>query len=143
MDREAATILIVDDSAFMRRKFVSILNKAGYRAEEAGDGEEACVKYRQVRPAIVLMNVMLPGMDGVTATRRIRGADPNARVVVVTALKAGDVMRGAIRAGATAFLSKPVDPGLLVSVIRSLVPPGGALVGPTASVSPTGLQPQG
>ncbi|BDG60310.1 response regulator [Caldinitratiruptor microaerophilus] len=123
-----ATILVTDDSIFMRRKISYQLVRNGYQPEEASSGEEACAKYSKLRPALVIMNVVMPGMDGLTATRAIRSSDPNARIIVMSALKGDRVLRDAIRAGAMAFLSKPVEPSLLLQLVRSLLPQNGAFV---------------
>lgn len=122
-----ATILIADDSAFIRKKVAALLVEHGHHPEEARNGEEACARYDRVRPALVIMNVVMPGMDGLTATRMIRTADPGARIVVVSALRGEHVVQDAARAGAIAFLSKPIDPPRLLQVIRSFLPDSGPI----------------
>ncbi|BDG60332.1 response regulator [Caldinitratiruptor microaerophilus] len=130
-----ATILVADDSIFMRKKISSLLARNGYQPEEASDGEEACAKYNRLRPALVIMNVVMPGMDGLTATRVIRSSDPNARIIVMSALKGEHVLRDAIRAGAMAFLSKPVEPSLLLQLVRYL-----SITGPGCEPADNGQQ---
>lgn len=112
---ELATILVADDSTFIRQRVSLLLMAHGHHPEEARNGEEACARYGRIRPALVLMNVVMPGMDGLTATRMIRTADPGARIVVMSALRGEHVLQDAVRAGALAFLTKPLEPSLLLS----------------------------
>src|SRR5215211_2410992 len=107
--RAALTCLIVDDSAFMRfhlrRMMDSIENVI---ASEAANGNEAITEYGRLRPDIVLMDIIMPGLEGVETVKRICQSDPTARVIMVSSVSYSDKVREALAAGAKCFLSKPV-----------------------------------
>jgi two-component system chemotaxis response regulator CheY len=79
-------ILVVDDAAFMRMKCARLLTENGYEVIEAGTGSEAVETYKAQKPDGVLMDITMPDMDGLTALKQLRQADPNARVAMVTAM---------------------------------------------------------
>ncbi len=76
--------LVVDDAAFIRLRPRKLLEENGYEVEEAQDGEEAVRKYREISPDIVLLDVTMPVMDGITALKEIKRIDPKAKVVILT-----------------------------------------------------------
>ena len=98
---------------------------------EAGDGAEAVSVARQVDPDVILMDVRMPGVDGVEATRRLIAAGTRARVLVLTTFDLDEYVYAAIRAGASGFLLKDVEPAELVDAIR-VVAAGNSLFGPAA-----------
>jgi len=105
------TILIVEDSELNRRLLEAVLKPHGYRLLVAEDGETGLVLAREGQPDLILMDVLLPGIDGYEATRRLR-ADPETRHIVVIALtaSASDEERAqALAAGCDAYISKPID----------------------------------
>lgn len=100
------TILIVEDDAEMRRMIRSLVARLAQDIYECGDGSAAVAAYAEHRPDWVLMDVKLPGLDGIEATRRIRESFPEARVVIVTAYEDAELRKAAERAGAREYLSK-------------------------------------
>ena len=96
---------------------------------EAGDGEEAVEQARRHTPDVVLMDIRMPGTDGIEATRRITAADAEVRVLVLTTFDLDEYAFGALRAGASGFLLKDVRPAELVAAVRT-VAAGDALVSP-------------
>lgn len=124
-------VLLADDQALLRQGFRMILEAAGdiEVVGEAGDGAEAVALSAAAHPDLVLMDVRMPGMDGIEATRRILAADPAVRVLVLTTFDVDDYAFGALRAGASGFLLKDARPAELVAAVRT-VAAGDAVVAP-------------
>ena len=124
-------MLLADDQPLLRRGFRMILEaEDGVTvAGEAGDGAEAVEIARRVRPDVVLMDIRMPGTDGIEATRRITAAEPGVRVLVLTTFDLDEYAFGALRAGASGFLLKDVRPHELVAAVRT-VASGDAVVSP-------------
>ena len=111
-------VLIVDDAAFMRIKLKDILEKNNYEvAGEAENGHEAIEKYQELQPDIVTMDITMPEMDGVEALKEIKGIDPDASILMCSAMGQQSMVMDAIRAGALDFIVKPFD---TERVIRAL-----------------------
>ena len=124
-------VVIADDQALVRSGFRLILETAGIDvAAEAGDGREAVAAVLEHRPDIVLMDIRMPVMDGLEATRRILSADSGVRVVMLTTFDLDQYVYEALAAGASGFLLKDVTPEHLVNAVR-LVRSGDALLAPT------------
>lgn len=103
-------VMIVDDAAFMRMKLKDILEKNGYSVVgEAQNGLEAVEMYGTVKPDIVTMDITMPEMDGVEALKQIKSHDPQATVVMCSAMGQQGMVMDAIRAGAVDFIVKPFD----------------------------------
>ncbi|ULQ48773.1 response regulator [Liquorilactobacillus nagelii] len=103
-------ILIVDDAVFMRIKLKDILEKNGYEvAGEAQNGQEAFDQYQETKPDLVTMDITMPEVDGLEALKMIRKADPNAKVIMCSAMGQQGMVMDAIRAGAIDFIVKPFD----------------------------------
>jgi two-component system chemotaxis response regulator CheY len=102
-------ILIVDDAQFMRMRTAKLLAENGYEVAEAENGEVAVSQYDAIHPDIVLMDITMPVMDGLTALRTIKARHPGARIVMCSALGQQAVVMEAIKAGARDFLVKPFD----------------------------------
>lgn len=104
-------ILIVDDSPFTRRAIRDIVesNKISNRIIEAGDGVEAVMKYKEHKPGLVIMDVLMPKADGIQALRAIKKLDPGARVIMISSTAKSHIVQDAMRAGAIDFIMKPFD----------------------------------
>ena len=125
------SVLLVDAQPLLRRGFRMILEAEGDLTvvAEAGDGEAAVEEARRHAPDVVLMDIRMPGTDGIEATRRITAADARLRVLVLTTFDLDEYAFGALRAGASGFLLKDVRPAELVTAIRT-VAAGDAVVSP-------------
>jgi two-component system, chemotaxis family, chemotaxis protein CheY len=106
----AKRVLIVDDALFMRLKIKEIAEQAGWEvAGQAASGTEAVERYRELKPDLVTMDIVMPEMDGVAALRAVRAADPQAQVVMVSAVDQREKLMECIRLGALDFVVKPFD----------------------------------
>ena len=111
-------VVIVDDQALMRAAFRTILATAGREVVgEAADGDEAVAVARTTAPDVVLMDVRMPGRDGISATAELVGLDASVRVLVLTTFDEDDLVDGALRAGAAGFLLKNASPEDLVRAV--------------------------
>lgn len=114
-----ATILLADDLAFIKMVQKEILSKAGYTVVgDASDGVEVIEKYKKLKPDVVIMDITMPKMDGLNALKAIRQLDPNARVIVCSALGQQQLIIEAIKLGARDFIVKPFDPERLGAAIQ-------------------------
>ena len=113
-------VLLVDDHAIVREGLRALLEEEGgfAVAGEAADGERAVAAARELAPDVILMDLLMPGVDGLEALRRIRAADPEARVLVLTSAQDDRSVRQAIDAGAVGFLFKDVSRRDLVRAVR-------------------------
>ena len=127
------TVVIADDQALVRAGFRMILAEAGIPVvAEAADGAEAVRAVLKHKPDVVLMDIRMPDMDGLEATRRILAARPTSecRVIILTTFDLDQYVYAALTAGASGFLLKHVTPEYLVSAVR-LVRSGDALLSPS------------
>ncbi len=124
MQRTQPTIrlLLVDDHNLVRKGTRALLTQVDdiVVIAEAADGSAAIHLAAQLQPDVVLMDLMMPGVDGVTATAAIVAANPNARVIVLTSFGADDKLAAAVRAGALGYLLKDTDPDTLLQAIRQV-----------------------
>jgi DNA-binding NarL/FixJ family response regulator len=127
-------VLIADDQALVRAGFRMVLDaEDGIDVVgDAADGAEAVAHARRLRPDVVLMDVRMPEMDGIEATRRLLATDPASRVVMLTTFDLDEYVYEALRAGASGFLLKDVPPERLVDGIRT-VAAGDALLAPSVT----------
>ena len=128
-------VLIVDDQALVRAGFRMILEAEEDMdvVGEAADGRQAVAETRRLRPDVVLMDVRMPDVDGIEATRRLLGAGgADAKVVMLTTFDMDEYVYDALRAGASGFLLKDVPPEQLVAGIRA-VASGDALLAPSVT----------
>ena len=100
------SLLIAEDNEKMRRLIKSLLGDLVSVVWECSDGAEALAAYNRHRPDFVLMDIQMKLMDGITATRRIKAADPAARIIIVTDYDQADLREAARQAGACAFVAK-------------------------------------
>jgi len=115
----AVNVLIADDLAFIKIVLRDILEKSGFRVVgEASNGDEAISKYLDTRPDVVLMDITMPGMDGLTALKKIREIDPAARVIICSAIGHQRLIVQAIELGAKDFIVKPFQPQRVVSALK-------------------------
>ena len=127
-------ILVVDDQPLVRSGFRMVIEERSdlELVGEATDGVEALELARELDPDVILMDVRMPNLDGVEATRRLVEAGTRARILVLTTFDLDEYVYAAIRAGASGFLLKDVEPADLVDAIR-VVAAGNSLFGPAAT----------
>jgi DNA-binding NarL/FixJ family response regulator len=125
-------VLVADDQALMRGGFRLILDTEDDIdvVGEAADGIQAVEQFQRLRPDVVVMDVRMPGVDGIEATRRLTAADASARVLILTMFDLDEYVFEAIRAGASGFLLKDRPPDELVAAVR-VVASGDALLAPS------------
>lgn len=112
-------VLIVDDAAFMRMMIKEILSKNGYTVVgEASDGAQAVEKYKELGPDLVTMDITMPEMDGITALKEIKKLDPNARIIMCSAMGQQAMVIDAIQAGAKDFIVKPFQADRVIEAIK-------------------------
>jgi DNA-binding NarL/FixJ family response regulator len=127
-------VLIVEDDALMRAGLRGILERepALEVVGEAEDGREALELARRARPDVVLMDIRMPGVDGISATRELLAALPETRVMILTTFEQDDYIFGALRAGASGFLLKRTRPEDLVAAIHTIAA-GDSLLSPSVT----------
>ena len=129
----AERILIVDDHPLTRDALAALLAQQGFEVVgEAADGEEALTAARKYAPDVVLLDLTMPGMDGLTALPRIREEAPACEVVVLTASDTEENLLAAIRAGASGYLLKTESPEQIASFLRGVIRGDAALSGGVA-----------
>jgi twitching motility two-component system response regulator PilH len=116
-------VLVVDDSPTETRIFVNTLVKAGYRVETASDGEQGVESARRLRPDLILMDVIMPVMNGFQATRTLRrdASTANIPIIMVTTKDQQTDRTWGLRQGANEYLVKPVDAAALLERIRAVL----------------------
>ena len=115
-------VLIVDDAVFMRNMIREILSGAGFDVVgEAGNGVEAVERWRELRPDVTTMDIVMPFRSGIEATREIVGSEPGAVIVMCSALGQESLVMEAIEAGASDFIVKPFRPEEVLGVVRKVL----------------------
>jgi two-component system, chemotaxis family, chemotaxis protein CheY len=124
------SVLVVDDLPFMQSLLSTILRNAGMRvAARAENGRDALTAYLASEPDVVLLDIVMPEMDGLTALRKLRQLDPSARVVMCSALGEQSLIVKAIQLGARDFVIKPFRPERVLSAVTRVLEVDGLLDG--------------
>jgi len=124
---EERIVAIVDDDASVRQSARRLMRSLGYRADAFGSAEEFLDSGQATKTACLILDVRMPRVDGLELQRRLAGSDPPIPIVFITARASEEEERRALRAGAVAFLRKPVDKEALLRVL------GAVLEGPASS----------
>jgi DNA-binding NarL/FixJ family response regulator len=134
MSTQRVRVLIVDDDDLMRAglKAVFSSDETIDVVGEAGDGRAAISRTRELKPELVLMDVRMPDLDGITATREVLALSPDVKVVILTTFEQDDYIFGALRAGASGFLLKRTTPEDLIAAIKT-VAAGDSLLSPSVT----------
>ena len=134
MSASVIRVLLVDDDALMRAGLASILSSDPTLdvVGEAADGRDAVERVDALRPDVVLMDVRMPEVDGITATREVVAASPDTRVVILTTFEDDEYIFGALTAGASGFLLKRTTPESLIEAIKA-VAAGDSLLSPSVT----------
>ncbi len=118
---DALRVVVVDDQELVRSGFALILERAGMTVVgQAGDGLASLEVVRTTKPDVVLMDLRMPRLDGIEATRRLVAAHPRVRVLALTTFDLDEYVYAAVRAGASGFLLKDVSPDGLVQAVRAV-----------------------
>jgi DNA-binding NarL/FixJ family response regulator len=133
-EAHAVRVLVVDDDALMRAGLRAVLSSDDTIAVagEAADGREAVERAAELRPDVVLMDVRMPGVDGIAATRQMLAVAPDARVLILTTFEQDDYIFGALQAGASGFLLKRARPEELIAAVHA-VAAGDSLLSPSVT----------
>ena len=116
------TVLVCDDAIFMRTMISDILTQAGFEVVgEAESGVQAVDKYRQLKPDLVTMDIVMPDMGGIEAVREICKTDPDAKILMCSAMGQQALVVEAIQAGAKAFVVKPFQPSRVLAAVQRLL----------------------
>ena len=118
----AKNILIVDDAACMRMMIKDILTKNGYNvAGEAENGAKAMEKYNELKPDLVLMDITMPEVDGIQALKNIKASDPNAKIIMCSAMGQQAMVIEAIQSGAKDFIVKPFQADRVLEAVKKVI----------------------
>ncbi|HEY9519850.1 MAG TPA: response regulator [Gemmatimonadales bacterium] len=116
------TVLVCDDAIFMRTMITDILTQAGYDViGEAETGAQAVEKYRQLKPDLVTMDIVMPDMGGIEAVREICKDSPEAKILMCSAMGQQALVVEAIQAGAKDFVVKPFQPSRVLEAVQRLL----------------------
>ncbi len=116
-----ATIMVVDDAMFMRKKCAQVLTEHGHKVVEAANGTEAVNTYKKSRPDAVLLDITMPDMDGLQALKELLKIDPSARVSMCSAMGQQGMVIEALKAGAVDFVVKPFDVARVLDAVKKMI----------------------
>ncbi len=114
-------VMVVDDAQFMRVRLSKLLTGFGHEVIEAENGEEAVQVYQSANPDVVLMDITMPQKDGLEALAEIRGFDPQAKVIMLTALGQESMVVQAVQTGAKDYVVKPFDPDRVMMALQKVL----------------------
>lgn len=115
-------ILIVDDAAFMRMMIKDVLTKNGFQViGEAENGAKAIEKYKELQPSLTIMDITMPEVDGIQAVKEIRKIDPNAKILMCSAMGQQAMVIEAIQAGAKDFIVKPFQADRVIEAVKKVI----------------------
>jgi two-component system chemotaxis response regulator CheY len=115
-------VLIVDDTAFMRKLLRNILFSAGLDvAGEAENGKEAVELFKQHKPDLVTMDIIMPEMNGIEALKKIKSIEPNAKVIMCTAVGQEQMVKAAIKLGAKGYIIKPFQAPKVIEEVKKVL----------------------
>lgn len=118
----AKKILITDDALFMRVTLKNILENNGYQVvAEASNGLESLDLYQKTKPDLVTMDITMPEMDGITAVRELKKIDPQANIIMCTAMGQKQMVLEAVAAGAKDFIVKPFQPDKVLEAVQKII----------------------
>ena len=116
------TILLVDDAAFMRMMLKDILTKNGYQVVgEAENGVKAIEQYKVLKPALTLLDITMPEMDGINAAKGIKAVDSSAAIIMCSAMGQQAMVIESIQAGAKDFIVKPFQPDRVLEAVKKII----------------------
>ena len=116
------TVLICDDAVFMRTMLADILTQAGFAViGQAKTGAEAVDKFRELRPDLVTMDIVMPDMGGIDAVRTIMNEYPDAKILMCSAMGQQSLVIEAIQAGARDFIVKPFQPSRVLEAVQRVI----------------------
>ena len=117
-----ANILIVDDASFMRMMIKDILTKGGFNVVgEAENGVKGVEKYKELQPDLVIMDITMPEMDGIQADKEIKNTNPDAKIIMCSAMGQQAMVIEAIQAGAKDFIVKPFQNDRVVEAVKKVI----------------------
>jgi len=121
----AKTLVVTDDAAIIRQKVKEVARSAGWEiVGEAKNGKEAVERYIELRPTVMTIDLVMPEYDGIYALREIMALDPDAKVIVVSAIGQKSVLQDAFKLGAVDFIVKPFDKAALAKTLEQFAVEG-------------------
>lgn len=112
-----AKVLVTDDAAFMRMMIKDILMKQGHEVYEANNGLDLLQKYPEIKPDVVTLDITMPEMDGLQAVKELKKIDPDAKIIMCSAMGQQVMVMEAVQNGAIDFLVKPFQPERVVEAV--------------------------
>jgi two-component system, chemotaxis family, chemotaxis protein CheY len=116
-----ATIMVVDDAMFMRKKCAQVLTQNGYTVVEASNGREAVESYKSTKTDVVLMDITMPEMDGIQALKELLSYDPSCKVSMCSAMGQQSMVIEALKLGAKDFVVKPFDVNRVIGAVQKML----------------------
>ena len=118
------TVMVIDDQPGIRRLLAEVLQEDGYNVAIAANGHEALQKVKEITPQLILMDMKMPGMDGLETFRELKKAGKGERVIMMTAYGELELVKEALNLGAYKYLTKPFDINLIKKIVAEAVTAG-------------------